>query len=166
MAPWHVCLHRLSRQTENVQKRCFVLAGACLAVLMFTPPFTSSRGSPTPGALLSSLGDPCSLQVLQSTPLLLLPLTEMPQEFVLASGLCNLVPSTSLGTCMSGDLYPFVHLVFFFPVNLPGSGVGFDSDIHACYSQGRRPHRDPCVLMGGCHHLFQLFHNTTEWDLL
>lgn len=100
---------------------------------MFTPPFTSSRGSPTPGALLSSLGDPCSLNFLQSTPLLVLPLTEMPQEFVLASGLCNLVPSTSLGTCMSGDLYRFVHLVFFFPVNLPGSGVRSDNDIHACY---------------------------------
>lgn len=101
--------------------------------LRSTPPFIASRSSPTPGALLSSLGDPCSLNFLQSTPLLLLPLTEMPREFVLTSGLCNLVPSTSLGTGMSGDLYWFVHLVFVFPINLPGSGVRAKNDIHVCY---------------------------------
>lgn len=57
--------------------------------LVLTPPFPSTGSSPTPGAL-SSLGDPRSLKGPQSTPLLLLPLTEMPQEFVLT---LNLVPS-------------------------------------------------------------------------
>lgn len=82
--------------------------------LRFTPPFTSSGTSPTRGAFLN-LGDPGALKALQPTPLVLCPRTEMPQEFVLISGLCNVVPRASLGMCVSGNLHKFLHFSSFLP---------------------------------------------------
>lgn len=70
-----------------------------------------------------NLGDPGALKALQPTPLVLCPRTEMLQKFVLISVLCNVVPCASLGMCVSGNLHKFLHHFFFFPTNLPGSGV-------------------------------------------
>lgn len=95
--------------------------------LRFTPPFTSSGMSPARGAFMN-LGHPGTLKALQPTPLVLCPRTEMLQEAVLISGLCNVVPCASLGMCVSGNLHKFLYQFFFFPTNLPGSGVRSYSD--------------------------------------
>lgn len=61
--------------------------------LVVTTPFTSSKISPAPGTFMS-LDNPGTLKAL---PSMLLPLTEKRLEFVLISGLFNIVSFASLG---------------------------------------------------------------------
>lgn len=122
MAPWHVCVYRPKRQRENLQNSCFVLVGTCFLVLSGLP-----RPSHPAGRAWVIHG---TLKAFQSTPLVLCPRSEIPQKFVLISGLCNAVSSASLGMCVFGNVHMFLHQFFFFPTNLPGCGVrSYSEDI-------------------------------------
>lgn len=107
---------------------CWDLLGCSLG---FTLPFTSSRTPRTPGASVS-LGHLGTLTALQSTPLVLLPLTEMPQESLLTSGLLKFSVLSLNKMCVyvwGRALCRFVHPFFFLPTNPPGPGIRSCSNI-------------------------------------
>lgn len=51
MAPWHVCVYRPKRQTENLQNSCFVLVGTCFLVLSDLPRPSHPAGGAPPEVL-------------------------------------------------------------------------------------------------------------------
>lgn len=96
-----------------------------IALYLLEPASLLSHGCPSPGAL-TSLGDPRTWTILQSTPSLLLPLTEMLQ------GLCSSPLFAAQCPRPLGSLhvweFPSVCTSIFFLTNSPGSGVRPYSD--------------------------------------
>lgn len=145
MAPWHVCLHRLSRQTENVQKHCFVRVGACLALLSCLPHPSHPAEAAPPQVLFSAAWVIPALYTFFSQRLC----------FCFLSLRCPRSLCSSLWSLQLSALY---HL---------GNLWSQVRQWYTCLLPPRQKttSRSLCA-HGGCHHLFQQFHNTTEWDLL
>lgn len=117
MALWHVCVYRPNRQMKNLQNSCFVLVGTCFLVLSGLPRPSHPAGR-APSEVLWWTWAIQALWKLSSQRLWF-----YVHALRCSRSLCLSLFCASLGMCVSGNLHKFLHHFFFFPTNLPGSGV-------------------------------------------